>query len=473
MARVLLIHAALGAGLRYGALAWAGARLPGLGILYIAGALRKAGHRVMLADTTEPGFTPKNLADAARAFAPTLVGISATSASMALAGRLAGLLKGAVPDAAFVIGGPHASALPEQTLNDLAVFDFAVAGEGEQAAVELADLLDSKEKDFAPPAGVWARQADKLVRGPMRQPVKNLDELAHPAWDLLKGFPLAYSPAVFRYQKKPAAQMVTSRGCPHSCIFCAKTLGKSLRLASPECVLDQALILNKKFSVCEIAFEDDHFLADKDRAAAICELLAKNLPGLSFSISSRADAIDDKALLALLRRAGCWQINLGIESADQKILDNSGKGLCLMQVENALALIAGAKIKSKGFFILGLLGESRASMEKSLNFACKSPLNDVSVFFATPFPGTGLYKKWLSRRPFAADFSAMTQMQPFEAPDGLPAKTLAAFHKHFIRSFYLQGRVVKDYMGRLAAYPANALPLAKGLAAWALFTRKG
>ncbi|MDI6796141.1 MAG: radical SAM protein, partial [Desulfatibacillaceae bacterium] len=320
MARVLLIHAALEAQLRYGSLAWAGARLPGLGILYIAGALCKAGHRVLLADTAQPGATPKNLADAARAFEPDMVGISATSASLALAGRLAGLLKGAVPGAAFVIGGPHVSALPEQTLTDLPVFNFAVAGEGEQAAVELADLLDSREKAFAPPAGVWARQGDELVRGPVRQPVKNLDDLAHPAWDLLEGFPAAFHPAVFRLQKTPAAQLVTSRGCPHSCIFCAKPLGKSLRLASPECVLEQALILHKNFSVCEIAFEDDHFLADKDRAAAICELLAKNLPGLSFSISSRADAIDDPALLALLRRAGCWQINLGIESADQKIL---------------------------------------------------------------------------------------------------------------------------------------------------------
>jgi radical SAM superfamily enzyme YgiQ (UPF0313 family) len=469
----MLIHAALAPAARYGALAWAGARLPGLGILYIAGALRKAGHRVLLADTALPGFSLKGLADAAQAFGPNLVGVSATSASLALAGRLAGRLKGLLPEAAFVIGGPHASALPEQTLTDLPVFDFAVTGEGEGPAVMLADLLDSGQRDFAPPANVWARQGQRLIHGPARPPLKNLDSLAHPAWDLLHGFPGACHPAVFRYQKKPAAQMVTSRGCPYSCIFCAKTLGRALRLASPEFVAEEACILAKDFGIREIAFEDDHFLADKDRAAAICELFCNKLPGLSFSISSRADAIDDPALLALLRRAGCWQISLGIESADPDILADSGKGLCLDQVGNALNLIAEAGIKSKGFFILGLPGESSASMEKSLNFACNSPLNDVSVFFATPFPGTGLYIKWLERRPFAADFCAMTQMQPFAAPEGPDTKTLAAFQKHFVKSFYLRGRVIKDYAGRMASSPANALPLAKGLAAWALFTRKG
>jgi radical SAM superfamily enzyme YgiQ (UPF0313 family) len=465
---VVLASAPLSLATRYGRLQGAGNTLPALGLLYLAGAARRAGHRVAVLDADARGMDEVDASAAILARSPSVVGLSATTLGIASAARLAARLRQAAPSLRIVIGGPHATALPEDTLRRFTAFDALVQGEGE---LTLVDLLDAWQgaRSLEHVAGITWRTPDGIRVNESRARVEDLDSLARPAWDLLDGFPRRFAPPVFRFRKLPAASLVTSRGCPFECSFCDRSIfGRKVRFHSVGVLLDLIGELWDR-GVREILFEDDTFTANRERIGRFCEEVATRFPRLSWSCLARATSVNPSMLHAL-KAAGCWQISFGIESGDPEVLRRMMKKIELEQIRAAVEGTRAAGIQSKGFFILGYPGETRESMDRTLAFALSLPLDDVSVSMFTPFPGSPIYAETTNLGRFDEDWERMSLLNAVFVPKGLRRGDIEHAHARFLRRFYLRPTVVCDYVRRLASNPRAAPAYLNALAAFARST---
>lgn len=448
---------------RYGSLAGAGSCLPSLGILFLAAITRQKGFSTALSDASALSLTMSELLQRVESERPDVLGLSATTFSIFHAAAFAALAKEKLPDLIVVIGGPHVSAAPLETMGRFAVFDVAVIGEGEVTIIDLLEAIDNKSP-FIDIPGIILREGGDLKSTGRRQFLTDLDKLPYPAWDLLDGFPEKYLPAPFKVRKTPAASLVTSRGCPNSCIFCDRSVfGTSCHAFSAEYVVGMIRHLAENFGIREFSFEDDTFITFKKRLVAICHGIIDLGLDISWTCLGRVNGVD-KETLELMRRAGCWQISFGIESGCQEILTAIHKNVTLAQIEKALSLCSDAGIFSKGFFIVGHPGETRETLSRTFDFAMKLPLDDISVTMLTPFPGTEIYERAAEFGQFDSDWSRMNLLNTVFIPNGLTRECLEQHQRNMLKQFYLRPRVIFGYIRRLVSNPA----MLKGLYAGAI-----
>jgi radical SAM superfamily enzyme YgiQ (UPF0313 family) len=461
MAAILLANAPYSLYERYGDLASVGSTLPHLGLLMLGSVLHKSGHRVRIIDSTAQILDNKETLEEIKKFQPDIVGFTAVTPSIFKAVKMASMVKDLYPSIPILIGGPHFTAIPEKTLKDYPVFNYGVVGEGEVTIIELVDALTSNRKPSNVP-GVAFRENGRVRINPPRPPIMNLDSLPFPAWKLLDDFPSKYHPALFKYKMLPSTHIISSRGCPHKCIFCdTSVFSRRVRFHSPEYVLEMVDLLVKHFKIKEVIFEDDQFLVKQERVAEICEGLLKAKFDIAWSCSGRVDSVNDLALLKLMKRSGCWQINYGIESASQKILDFAKKAITIEQVEKAVSLTRKAGILAKGYFIFGLPFETEKTMKNSISFAKRIPLADVSVFMLTPFPGSRMYDIAEQYGTIENDFDKMNVLNVVFVPKGLSKEKLLYFQRRFMKEFYLRPRILGNYIKRLASNPLNFIRMLK------------
>ena len=461
MAAIFLANAPYFLEERYGKLASVGATLPCLGLLMLGAVLRKAGHRIRIVDASAQGLSYEEAVEEIRRFRPDIVGLTAVTPSIIKTARLASLIKDIYPSVPTVIGGPHFTAIPEQTLTDHPVFDYGVVGEGEHTVIDLVGALSADRIPSDVP-GVAFRENGKVRFAPPRTPIKDLDSLPFPAWDLLDGFPSRYHPALFKYKRLPSTHIISARGCPNKCIFCdTSVFSRQIRFHSPAYVLEMVGYLVKDFKIREIIFEDDQFLIKKERVAKICEGLLKAKWGISWCCSGRVNSVNDLGLLKLMKRSGCWQISYGIESASQKILDFAKKAITIDQIEKAVRLTHEAGILSKGYFMFGLPYETEKTMENTIRFGKRIPLSDFSVFMLTPFPGSEMYDIAEQHGTIEKDFEKMNILDIVYVPRGLSKEKLLCYQRRFMKEFYLRPRIVGNYIKRLMSNPSNLFDMFK------------
>ena len=461
MASIILANAPYSLEERYGKLSSVGATLPHLGLLSLGAVLRKEGHRIRIVDASAQGLGYEQTIEETKNFQPDIIALTAVTPSIIKTVKLASMMKEIYPDVPVVIGGPHFTAVPEQTLSDYSVFDYGVVGEGEDTIVDLVAKLSSGRKPLNVP-GIAFHKNGEVTFTPPRPTIKDLDALPFPAWDLLDGFPSQYHPALFKYQRLPATHIVSARGCPNKCIFCdTSVFSRKIRFHSPEYILEMIGYLVKNFGIKEIIFEDDQFLIKKERVTKICEGLLNTGWGISWCCSARANSVNDPELLKLMKRSGCWQISYGIESGNQKILDFAQKGITIDQIETAVRLTHEAGILSKGYFIFGLPYETEKTMENTISLAKGIPLNDISVFTLTPFPGSKMYNIAEQYGTIEKDFEKMNLLEVVYVPTGLSKERLLHYQRRFMKEFYLRPRIIGNYIKRLLANPLNFLNMIK------------
>ncbi|MBI5845496.1 MAG: cobalamin B12-binding domain-containing protein [Deltaproteobacteria bacterium] len=466
MARIFLATPPHPAKERYGPLAAAGANLPSLGILSLAAVCEAAGHRVSLADAVAEGLSEEEVIARVAAFSPDVLGLSATTPVISRAGSLAGAVRKRFPGLFIVLGGPHATALPEGTLSAFPAFDAVVIGEGEAAFSELVSALSAK-RPLSGVSGLALRANGAVTRTACRTMISDLDSLPFPAWHLLPGFPRAFRPAVFNYRKSPSAHCVTSRGCAGACTFCDRSVfGRTPRFHSAFYMAELSEMLVRRHGVRELVFEDDQFLADPERIETFCRILLDRRLNLDWSAAARAGSVRDAALLDLMKKAGCWRLSFGLESADEEVLTRACKGTSPDMMRRAVTLTRRTGMEAKGFFILGLPGETEESMARTISFAKSLPLCDCAVFFATPFPGTAIYD---GKCP-SPDFSSMNLLTPHPFSDGPDLEALVAAQRRFARAFYLRRGSMGRYLGRAIKSPKSLLRLLKAGAGFFKFT---
>ena len=438
---------------RYGSLAAAGSSAPALGILCLAAVARRAGYPCAVIDAAALNLDLSAFLARVAEIRPRILALSATTLSIVHAAGAAEKVKELVPAVTVIVGGPHVSAIPGETLERFPVFDVAVVGEGEETLLDLLGALESG-RDAGAVRGIVYRDGHAVRATGRRLFIGDLDSLPFPAWDLLPGFPRQYAPPVFKTRRLPAASLVTSRGCPNRCIFCDRSVfGTSCHAYSADYVVAMIEELHRDYGVREFAFEDDTFVTFRRRLAEICEQLIEKRLDVSWSCLGRVNHVTPE-LLALMKRAGCWQVSFGIESGSEAILAAIRKNVTRGEIRGALVASRAAGLLNKGFFIVGHPGETRETLRETIDFALELPLDDISVAMLTPFPGTEIFDRAAEFGILDSDWSRMSLLNAVFVPHGLCADDLARAQKELIRRFYLRPRVVANYLGRVARNPA-------------------
>ncbi len=413
-----------------------------LGLAYLASVLEREGHKVKVLDCPTLEYDLKDLEREIKGFRPQVMGITSTTSTIYDAYKVARLTKEINPKAVVVIGGPHVSFTAEQTLRECPFIDVVVRGEGETTTEELITCLEEGQP-LEEVRGISFRKDEKVVETENRPFIENLDELPFPAYHLLP---------MDRYKvgRHHFANIITSRGCPFSCIFCSSSqlCGKRWRARSPENVIEELKVLKYEYNISEVEFLDDTFTLNSPRAEKICDLMMRENLNLSWSASSRVNTLTQR-LANKMRKAGCHTIYLGIESGSQKILDLIQKGTNLVQAERAVEILKGAKINVLGSFIIGIPGETIKSIKKTIKFAKKLNLNFAQFSICTPYPGTKLFdiareKGFLLTR----DWSKYTILDPVMKTPGILSKELKRWLLKAYLSFYLRPKFLLEQVKR-------------------------
>jgi anaerobic magnesium-protoporphyrin IX monomethyl ester cyclase len=301
-----------------------------------------------------------------------------------------------------VLFGLHPSSRPEACLENADV-NFVVIGEPENTVSELVEALEGGKHDFKGIAGLGFRENGKVVLNANRGIIENLDSLPFPARHLL---PMnLYNQAVKKNPLRgeihnPYTIVITSRGCPYNCVFCSNCIvwGKQWRPRSPKNVVDELEEIIKTFGIEQVDFSDDNMTLDRQRMVEICDLIVqRHLLFEWFTPNGiRADSLDE-ALLRKMKAAGCKKIRIAPESGVQRIVnDVIKKNQDLKNVEQAVALCKKVGINVGCFFVIGLIGETKADIEKTIEFAYKLKRLGADTFIfsiAMPLYGTAFYEQ--------------------------------------------------------------------------------
>lgn len=417
--------------------------IPGIGILVLAAMARQKGYAVHVIDAKRAGTTNEEAARRIVALQPDYVGLSCTTISVTNGSRVAKAVKAALPGCTTIIGGSHVSAIPERTLSEFAAFDFGIVGEGEHSLFDLLAKLEDG-RDVRDVQGLTYRdpEAGGTIRAnPRATYIEDLDALPMPAWDLVPNFPHAFAPSMFNYRRSPVGTMITQRGCPFSCTFCDRsTSGKRGRWHSVEYVV-RMLQQMADYGVKHVLFYDDLFTVNKARVRQLCEAMLDHGLDFSWSCNSHPNLLDPETM-ALMRRAGCWQIAYGIESGSQRVLNHVKHEVKLDKLLKTLHMTREAGLKIKGLMMCAHPTETVESLEETNRFLKTAPLDLMQLTKFTPYPGTPSYPTIHEHGAFVEDWENMNAMNFVFIPTGLDEPTLERYFHRMYRTFYTRPDVL-------------------------------
>jgi anaerobic magnesium-protoporphyrin IX monomethyl ester cyclase len=374
-----------------------GNSFPPLGIGYLAAAALKAGHEVIvidrdlqLAKTSDLDRVNAYTEAALLAFQPELIGLGVTTPLIPDAYKTARLVRRILPTAKIVIGGIHATILPQRVLEECRELDYVVVGEGEATFQELIGGLM-----VAQIRGLGYREGERIVLNPPRSLIEDIDMISQPARHLFNMREYtARSKYLIRGVSLRGTSIFTTRGCPYHCAFCAGPLvfGKKVRFHSVERVLGEIESLIDDYKIEGLYFADDMFSAKRDRALAICnELIGRGISKkLVFAVQLKASAVDE-GLLRRLKQAGCIQVEYGFESGSQKILDLMNKGIKVEQNYQAAELSKKAGLRFLANIITGMPGETEDDYRATQEFLSAVKPDVVGFYKLILLPGSKLY----------------------------------------------------------------------------------
>lgn len=362
-----------------------------LGLACVGAAVQDLAQvRFLLADTRAyRGDDPwGEIGRAIAAEQPDILGITAVTANFPAAAKLAAVARAVRPELLVVLGGVHASSDPQGALRGAPDVDLLVRGEGEQTLREIVTAwprIARGSAGWGEIAGVWYRQGAQICAAPPRPPLSDLD-----AWPL----PLRHG-LVWPQDVQPAfyQALITLRGCPYQCIYCAVPSLDSARTRylSVDRVMAEVQQLRDQHGANYLFFHDSVFTLHRRRTLELAARLAALQPRLPFCVQTRADRLDDEVLQALVQ-AGLHQLFFGIESGDPASLQRIRKDMPLAVVRDAVQRVRAAGVRCSGFFMIGWPWDDADSIRRSIDFAVSLPLDAISLFSATPLPGTELWQ---------------------------------------------------------------------------------
>jgi radical SAM superfamily enzyme YgiQ (UPF0313 family) len=423
-----------------------GKKLPPIGLMYVASALEKAGFEVQMLDNYLMKKPTQEVSELVAKTQPTIVGITCGSATYPRTVETAKAIKIAKPDCKIVVGGWHASYMPDSLLANPEI-DYIVMGEGERAITQLANAITSgNEAQAAAIPGVACRKKDKNIKNPP-QFIEDMDEIPFPARHLL---PLElYDRTIEFLDAKPADVMSISRGCVFNCGFCEtrKLWGNICRGFSPKRVIGEIEDLQSRYGTRGIYFINDNFTLRKEATVQLCNLMIEKKLNIEWVCDTRVDLVNDE-LLALMSRAGCRTIWFGVESASPRILKRIGRNTTPEQVETAFKLCKKHGIKTACSFMLGLPDETLADMETSLKFAKKLDPDWCQFNTFIAYPDSKLYNElWESDK-----YTKLDEFLLAVKSDEYTYEQLQDLQRLFFKEFHMTPRQILKRVKREGAW---------------------
>jgi radical SAM superfamily enzyme YgiQ (UPF0313 family) len=409
--------------------------------MFLGAYLKKAGHEPEILDFLLNKFNENLLME--KAAQADLIGISAVTPLVASAIKLVNLIKERFPKKIVVLGGPHPTLLPKETLESCKNIDYIVKGEGEERLVWLLEYLAGKRKKENLD-GLAFSESGEIVDLPQRSHLENLDSMLFPARDLVS---IKKYSKFIESRKKPATTIITSRGCPFDCTYCSKPIfGRLCRERSPENILEEMELLKERYGIKEFIFYDDTFTLNRDRVAKLCRLLIDKKINVYWKCETRVNLVDEE-LLKLMKAAGCYLIGYGIESGSQRVLDVLKKGITRAEVIKAADITKKAGIEVLGYFMLGIPGEKEKEIEETIRFAKDLNIDYAQFSIATAYPGTELYQIAKKENKIPKDwqnsFYALGRAEKIISLCELDPDTLKKYLKKAYRSFYFRPSYLK------------------------------
>jgi len=406
------------------------AKLPPLGLAYVAAALEKAGFQVEILDNFHLKKPIDYVKLEIKRLAPEIVGVTCSSVTYQRCIETAKAVKEVLPSCKVVVGGPHPSYTPDSMLKHPEI-DYVVLGEGERAMVELATNITKCEDNSAITKilGIAYRYEGKTIKNPLRF-IRDLDQIPYPARHLL---PMHIYDRTLPYLgARPVDTMNVIRGCPYNCTYCEtkKLWGPTCRAFSPPRVVEEIDHLVQHYGSKGIYFVGDNFTIQKRRTVEICNLIKKYKLDIEWVCDTRVDLIS-RELLREMKDAGCRTIWFGVESGSPPILKKLNKNITLQQVVQAFRLSKEEGIQIACSFMLGIPGETVNDMKATFRFAENLDPDwcQFNIFIAVP--GSGLYEEVMQGGLYdrVEDFVAYVKTKDFDYESTL------AIQKRFQMSF--------------------------------------
>lgn len=372
-------------------------------------------------------------------------------------------------EATVVLGGPHATFLAEVTLRELAFVDVVVRGEGEITFLELVQRI-STSRSYEDIRGISFRDENGVpCSNPSSEVIDNLDLLPLPARHLV---PMSkYFKASLWHEhhlKRPATTIITSRGCPGNCIFCSSPTmwGKQVRRRTPGSVIKEMEYLNKQYGVNDVFFFDDTFTINKKWVMKFCEELIQSKVGISWRCLGRVDTVN-RDLLTMMKKAGCYHINYGIESGSQKTQKTIQKHITIEQAAEAISLTKEAGLFVGADFIIGFPDETEEDMEQTFLLIKRLPLNNFALNVPWIFPGTALCRQALDEGKIE-EMTWFKSFQPVKSAGVQPSfpiyvsNTFSSKEELLLKvQKYTSQLMTFDFLKRNAKFRKHTLPLVR------------
>lgn len=444
--------------------------MPPLGLASMAAYLEREGLGADIIDCYAHPNSDRMILEQLAAEQPAFIGLSCTTSSFHDGIRIANLARQAVPGIQTVFGGPHVSALKEGLFEGFPAMDYAVIGEGEAT---LADLMANGGEDPSAVMGIIHREAGN---GPARftghrTKALELDTLPFPAYEKLAGFPKAYMLPIFNYPRTPNTSCISSRGCPYACSYCDRSVfRRSFRFNSADYLYDHLRHLKERFGIRHINFYDDQFTFNRQRVEDLTQKLLAHPLGMTFNCAVRAEHIDQE-LVRLMKRAGCWMMSLGIESGDQELLAQHRQNPDLNHLAEKIRMIRAEGVRTKGLLMIGLPGETEASIHRSMDYVFSLPIDDFNLAKFTPFPGSPIYENIHELGAFDEQWEKMDCMNFQFVTKGMTRERLEELFQEFYRNHFKRPKVLWGYVTMLWRSPDSWWRFLRSLTSFLKFVR--
>jgi anaerobic magnesium-protoporphyrin IX monomethyl ester cyclase len=352
---------------------------PNIGIAYVGAYLEAhVGLSPACIDARMSRLSLDETVERVVALEPKVLGIGAMTPMVLTAAEIAQRVKEQLPGVRIVLGGFHATFLPERSLEEFPAFDHIAVGESEVSFSELVRrVLGGEPCDDIP--GIWSRATSGFTRNGRGTIPPTLDELGAPAWHLFDREDLG------KYCTTLAVMGI--RGCPFACNFCSRPYGRTVRKRTPARIVDEIEHNVAEFGIAKLHFYDETFSVDRRHTEELCRDIIDRSLELEWTCTVHANTVDPE-LAQQMKRAGCTYAGYGVESGDPTILKAMGKGVNRERIVRARRILREAGITTMGFFIFGHPNETRRSIWRTIRFAVQLNPDIASIGILVPYPGT-------------------------------------------------------------------------------------
>jgi anaerobic magnesium-protoporphyrin IX monomethyl ester cyclase len=419
-----------------------------IGLSYIGAILKSHGHEIIFRDSYLHDDSYTDALSFISKVMPDIIGITCLTATGKYVFELGQLIKKHYPRIIIVLGNIHPCVFSEFYLNNNAA-DIIVHGEGEYTFLEISDAVSHNES-YENIKGITWKNNGVVKHNPSRPFIENLDMLPFPYLDEID-----YSayPRLKR-DKRPYNRIISSRGCINKCTFCAVHNGRKYRYRSAQNIVAEIKYNIDRFKIKYFAFEDALFTANERRIFEFCDILKHENLDIRWVCEGHINSISETLIKAMVS-TGCEYISFGIESGNQRILDQIQKKTNLNDIEETVRM-ASRYVNVVGLFIIGLPGENADTITETIKLALRLPLSSAQFSMFTPYPGTELYEELKRKNIISIDENdsyglvnsweryssysifAKDAPPPIYLPDGMTHRDINKYQKKAFRKFYFR-----------------------------------